>query len=139
MVERYNGAIGVVRKIVSKQRSHWTLFHWPRRLPVAPKDQSSAATTRRTIRRLPGMTTSRHQDSSHLDEVVVFVCLDFRLTVLDDCIKNLSFSVSRQHSGQLFFDHTVQTATIDIVIKPKGRYENTSSFNVFLVEASGGA
>lgn len=44
-----------------------------------------------------------------------------------------------QASGQLCFDHTVQTATIDITIKPKGRYENTSSFNVYLVEPSGGA
>lgn len=42
-------------------------------------------------------------------------------------------------SGTLYFDHTVQTATIEITIKPKGRYENTSSFNVYLVEPSGGA
>ncbi|CAE7667541.1 Slc8a2 [Symbiodinium sp. CCMP2592] len=41
--------------------------------------------------------------------------------------------------GALYFDHTVQTATIEITIKPKGRYENTSSFNVYLVEPSGGA
>ncbi|CAE7213843.1 Slc8a2 [Symbiodinium natans] len=42
-------------------------------------------------------------------------------------------------SGTLFFEDTVQTATIEITIKPKGRYENTSSFNVYLVEPSGGA
>ncbi|CAJ1345461.1 unnamed protein product, partial [Effrenium voratum] len=42
-------------------------------------------------------------------------------------------------AGTLSFEHTVQTATIEIVIKPKGRYENTSSFNVFLVEPAGGA
>jgi len=42
-------------------------------------------------------------------------------------------------TGSLSFDHTVQTATIEITIKPKGRYENTSSFRVYLVDPSGGA
>jgi len=41
--------------------------------------------------------------------------------------------------GKLAFETSVQTACIEITIKPKGRYERTSSFNVYLAEPTAGA